>query len=90
MNESIYDENGNLRMPCKPGDFVYLLDRSNKKIVTKKVKNINCYISAEHFSMQIEFETTGFAFHREFEKSLFLKKSAAQKALNEYLERLAT
>lgn len=90
MNESIYDENGNLRMPCKPGDYVYQLARGNQKIITQKVKNINCYISANHFSMQIEFETTGFAFHREFGKSVFLKKTEAQKALKEYLERLAT
>lgn len=83
MNESIYDENGNIRIPCRPGDYVYQLDRINKKIITKKVKSVNCYISQEHFSIQIEFETAGFVFSREFGKSVFLNKNEARQALKE-------
>ena len=83
MNESIYDENGNVRIPCKPGDYVYQLDRMNKKILTKKVRIVNCYISQEHYSIQIEFETAGFVFSREFGRSVFLNKNEARQALKE-------
>ncbi len=83
MNESIYDENGNVRIPCRPGDYVYQLDRFNKKILTKKVKSVNCYISQEHFSIQIEFETAGFCFSREFGRSVFKNKNDARQALKE-------
>lgn len=83
MNESIYDENGNVRIPCKPGAYVYQLDRFNKKIITKKVRSVNCYISQEHFSIQVEFETAGFVFSREFGRSVFLNKNEARQALKE-------
>lgn len=83
MNKSIYDENGNVRIPCKPGDYVYKLDRFNKKILTKKVKCVNCYLSQKHASIQIEFETADFCFSREFGISVFLNKNEARQALKE-------
>lgn len=71
-------------LPCKVGDTVYQLDRSNKKIITKKVQDINVYIGKRTTSIQITFETYGMCFHREFGKSVFFNKKDAHKALKEY------
>lgn len=83
----IAEEKGLLvRLPCKVGDTVYQLDRSNKKVITKKVQEINVYIR-KTISIQITFETHGMCFHREFGTNVFLNKKEAQQALDEYLNR---
>lgn len=95
MNEVVCvkatEEQGLLfRLPCKVGDFVYQLDRTNKKILTKKVQEINIYMGQKTTSVQIMFEVYGMCFQREFGKSVFVNKKDAQQALKEYLSREST
>ena len=80
----------NIEIPCKVGDYVYLLDRGNKKIITRKVKEINVYVSQKTTSIQIIFEIAGICFSREFGTNAFLNKNEARQALEAYLNREAT
>lgn len=79
-----------LKLPCKVGDYVYQLDRTNKKVITQKVQGITLYMGRKSFSMQIVFETTGMCFHREFGTSVFLNKKEAMQALKELSSRGST
>lgn len=76
-----------LKLPCKVGDYVYQLDRTNKKIMTQKVQDITLYMGRKSFSMQIAFETTGMCFQREFGTTVFLNKKEATQALKEISSR---
>ena len=76
-----------LKLPCKVGDYVYQLDRLNKKIMTQKVQDITLYMGRKSFSMQIVFETTGMCFQREFGTTVFLNKKEAMQALKEISSR---
>jgi hypothetical protein len=77
-------------LPCQIGDYVYWLDRGNRKIITKKVQEINVYIGRNTFSKQIIFETAGTCFSREFGTNAFLNKNEAEKALEAHLNRKIT
>lgn len=77
-------------LPCQIGDYVYWLDRGNRKIITKKVQEINVYIGRNTFSKQIIFETAGSCFSREFGRNAFLNKNEAENALEAYLNREIT
>ena len=79
-----------LKLPCKVGDYVYQLDRTNKKILTQKVQDITLYMGRKSFSMQIVFETTGMCFQREFGRTVFLNKKEAMQALKEISSRGST
>lgn len=79
-----------LKLPCKVGDYVYQLDRTNKKIMTQKVQDITLYMGRKSFSMQIVFETTGMCFQREFGRTVFLNKKEAMQALKEISSRGST
>ena len=80
----------NIEIPCNVGDYVYFFDRGYKKITTKKVKEINIYISQKTTSIQIIFEIAGMCFSREFGTNVFLNKNEARQALEAYLNREAT
>ena len=87
------DEAGLLfRLPCKPGDILYYLDKRSGNITPKKVLRMDITVTATTAAtrgryMTITFENSGYCLEQQFGKSVFLNKADALHAFEEYQSR---
>lgn len=88
------DEAGLLfRLPCRPGDILYRLDKQSGDITPKKVLKIEAIFSTtarDGFDWWIEFETSGACAKHNFGKTVFRNKVDAIHAFEEYQSRNET
>lgn len=70
-------------IPCKVGDYVYILNKSQNRIETKKVCYIKIHIGRDdQILIHIEFEINGFCRASDFGKTVFTEKADAIAMLN--------
>ena len=72
--------------PCKVGDYVYQIDRTNNKINTKQIAQIALIQGRKSKSIQFDFETTGHCRYEDFGRTVFMNKVDAMNALNRKMD----
>ena len=78
-------------VPCLVGNYVYEVNKTHKKITTKKVSYIEIHIGRDNQQrIYIDFEIAGGCYDSAFGKTVFLNPGDAKRALDEYLSRKKT
>lgn len=73
----------NIEIPCNVGDYVYKLNKSQKKIETKKISQINVHIGRDSLAIHMEFEIYGFCTLRDLGNTVFINRADALRKLEE-------